>query len=141
MARAGRKDRGLLAKKDSTGKTVWNLRLYHEGKDRRFGSFSTKTAARDFYEKANRNKRQGGSSQSGTNTASMRWLSPSFWLVQFSGRGARQPPLQGGRPRDIRAGSARASPVSVLPFRVGQRHGQHSYAQHLAFDRSALSTA
>ena len=31
MARAGRKDRGLLAKKDSTGKTVWHVRLYHEG--------------------------------------------------------------------------------------------------------------
>jgi hypothetical protein len=50
MARAGRRDRGLLAKKDSAGKPVWYVRLYHEGKERRFGSFSTKTAARDFYE-------------------------------------------------------------------------------------------
>ena len=39
MARAGRKDRGLLSKKDSTGKTMWYVRLYHEGKERRFGSF------------------------------------------------------------------------------------------------------
>jgi integrase len=59
MARAGRKDRGLLAKKDSTGKRVWYVRLYHEGKERRFGSFSTKTAARDFYEKAKQEQKTG----------------------------------------------------------------------------------
>jgi integrase len=59
MARAGRKDRGLLAKKDSTGKTVWHVRLYHEGKDRRFGSFNNKTEARDFYEKAKQEQKQG----------------------------------------------------------------------------------
>ncbi len=59
MARAGRKDRGLLAKKDSTGKPVWYVRLYHEGKERRFGSFSTKTAARDFYEKAKQEQQTG----------------------------------------------------------------------------------
>jgi len=59
MARAGRRDRGLLAKKDSTGKTVWHVRLYHEGKERRFGSFSTKTGARDFYEKAKQEQKQG----------------------------------------------------------------------------------
>ena len=59
MARAGRKDRGLLAKKDSTGKTVWYVRLYHEGRERRFGSFSTKTAARDFYEKAKQEQKNG----------------------------------------------------------------------------------
>src|SRR6185436_20471904 len=52
MARAGRKDRGLLSKKDSTGKIVWCVRLYHDGKERRFGSFKNKTEARDFYEKA-----------------------------------------------------------------------------------------
>jgi integrase len=59
MARAGRKDRGLLAKKDSTGKLVWYVRLYHEGKERRFGSFSAKTAARDFYEKAKQEQKAG----------------------------------------------------------------------------------
>ena len=59
MARAGRKDRGLLSKKDSTGKAVWYVRLYHEGKERRFGSFSTKTAARDFYEKAKQEQQTG----------------------------------------------------------------------------------
>ena len=59
MARAGRKDRGLLSKKDSTGKTVWYVRLYHEGKERRFGSFKNKTEARDFYEKAKQEQKQG----------------------------------------------------------------------------------
>ena len=59
MARAGRKDRGLLSKKDSTGKLMWYVRLYHEGKERRFGSFSTKTAARDFYEKAKQEQKTG----------------------------------------------------------------------------------
>lgn len=59
MARAGRKDRGLLAKKDSIGKTVWYVRLYHEGKERRFGRFSTKTSARDFYEKAKQEQQTG----------------------------------------------------------------------------------
>ncbi len=33
MARAGRKDRGLLVKKDSAGKPVGYVRLYHEGGD------------------------------------------------------------------------------------------------------------
>ena len=76
MARAGEKDRGLLTRKDSTGKPVWFVRLYHDGKERRFGSFSTKTAARDFYEKANRNKGVGGSFLSGINTAGMNWSRP-----------------------------------------------------------------
>ena len=59
MARAGRKDRGLLAKKDSTGKTVWYVRLYHEGRAREFGSFKTKTQAREFYEKAKSEQKAG----------------------------------------------------------------------------------
>ena len=59
MARAGRKDRGLLAKKDSMGKTLWHVRLYHEGKERRFGAFNNKTEARDFYEKAKQEQKQG----------------------------------------------------------------------------------
>lgn len=59
MARAGRKDRGLLSRPDSTGKLVWYVRLYHEGKDRRFGSFASKTTARDFYEKAKQEQKAG----------------------------------------------------------------------------------
>ncbi len=50
MARLGRKDRGLLKKIDTAGKPIWYVRLWHEGKERRFGSFKTKTQARDFYE-------------------------------------------------------------------------------------------
>lgn len=59
MARAGRKDRGLLSKPDSTGKLVWYVRLYHEGQERRFGSFPNKTQAREFYEKAKQEQKQG----------------------------------------------------------------------------------
>lgn len=59
MARQGRQDRGLLWKRDSTGKIVWYVRLYHEGRERRFGSFSTKTAAREFYEKAKLEQAEG----------------------------------------------------------------------------------
>src|SRR3989442_723940 len=60
MARAGRKDRGLLARKDTDGKIVgWTVRLWHEGRERRFGTFPTKTEARDFYEKAKQEQRDG----------------------------------------------------------------------------------
>ena len=59
MARAGRKDRGLLSKPDSTGKPVWYVRLYHDGRERRFGSFPSKTQARDFYEKAKQEQKSG----------------------------------------------------------------------------------
>lgn len=59
MARRARQDRGLLWKRDSTGKIVWYVRLYHEGRERRFGSFSTKTAAREFYEKAKLEQAEG----------------------------------------------------------------------------------
>ena len=81
MARAGGKDRGLLTRKDSTGKPVWYVRLYHEGKERRFGSFSTKTAARDFYEKANRSRRLGGSSQNAISTESTNWSRPCLIAI------------------------------------------------------------
>jgi site-specific recombinase XerD len=59
MARAGRKDRGLLSKKDSTGKLLWYARLYHEGREQRFGAFPNKTEARAFYEKAKQQQRNG----------------------------------------------------------------------------------
>ena len=59
MARVGRKDRGLLSKPDSMGKAVWYVRLYHEGRERRFGSFPNKTRAREFYEKAKLEQKEG----------------------------------------------------------------------------------
>ena len=59
MARKGRLDRGLLSRKDARGKRLWYVRLYHEGKERRFGSFKTKTDARDFYEKAKQEQKAG----------------------------------------------------------------------------------
>lgn len=59
MARAGRKDRGLLSRPDATGKPVWYVRLTHEGRERRFGSFPNKTKAREFYEKAKLEQKEG----------------------------------------------------------------------------------
>ena len=59
MARPGRKDRGLLTRKDSTGKPLWYVRLHHDGKERRFGSFKNITEARDFYEKAKLEQKEG----------------------------------------------------------------------------------
>jgi site-specific recombinase XerD len=59
MARAGRKDRGLLSKLDSAGKVKWYARLYHEGKEKRFGPFKDKTEARNFYNKAKLEQLQG----------------------------------------------------------------------------------
>jgi integrase len=41
------------------GKPVWIVRLYHEGRERRFGSFKTKTDAREFYEKAKLEQKLG----------------------------------------------------------------------------------
>jgi integrase len=38
---------------------VWYVRLYHEGRERRFGSFPTKTKAREFYEKAKLEQKEG----------------------------------------------------------------------------------
>ena len=54
MARKGRQDRGLHQRTNAQGKSLWYVRLWHNGKERRFGSFKTKTNARKFYEKAKR---------------------------------------------------------------------------------------
>ena len=59
MARAGRKDRGLFTRPDSSGKRLWYVRLSHAGRERRFGSFPNKTAAREFYEKAKKEQKDG----------------------------------------------------------------------------------
>ena len=59
MARKGRQDRGLYQRTNAQGKAVWYVRLYHEGKERHFGSFPTKTKAREFYEKAKTEQKEG----------------------------------------------------------------------------------
>jgi hypothetical protein len=59
-----------MQKRDASGKIVWFVRLYHEGKERRFGSFSTKTAARN-YEKAKQEQKTGRFFPGGTLTAGM----------------------------------------------------------------------
>src|SRR6266849_848781 len=56
---SGEKGSGIAGKEGFDGKTVWYVRLYHEGRERRFGSFSTKTAAREFYEKAKQEQKTG----------------------------------------------------------------------------------
>jgi integrase len=50
MARKGRVDRGLVPRKDAKGRVRWYVRLADQGRERWFGSFQTKTAARTFYE-------------------------------------------------------------------------------------------
>ena len=59
MARKGRLDRGLVQRKDATGKLIWRVRLYHDGRERQFGSFPSKTKAREFYEKAKLEQKDG----------------------------------------------------------------------------------
>jgi len=59
MARKGRVDRGLYQKPDSQGKPRWYVRLFHEGKEQRFGAFPNKTKAREFYEKAKLDQQEG----------------------------------------------------------------------------------
>src|SRR5918998_729573 len=59
MARKGRLDRGLVQRKDITGKLLWYVRLYDHGRERQFGSFANKTKAREFYEKAKLEQKDG----------------------------------------------------------------------------------
>jgi integrase len=59
MARLGRRDRGLLSRTNAAGEKVWYVRLWHEGREKRFGSFPTKTKAREFYERAKLEQHEG----------------------------------------------------------------------------------
>ena len=59
MARKGRVDRGLVHRKNTAGKSVWYVRLAHEGKECWFGSFPSKTKAREFYEARKVEQREG----------------------------------------------------------------------------------
>ena len=59
MARKGRTDRGLMQRKNAQDKLVWYVRLYHGGNERRFGAFPNKTKAREFYEKAKLEQKEG----------------------------------------------------------------------------------
>jgi len=59
MGRLGRKDRGILSRINAAGEKVWYVRLWHDGKEKRFGSFPTKTKARAFYERAKLEQHEG----------------------------------------------------------------------------------
>ena len=59
MARSNRKDRGLYVRTLKDGSTVWGVRIAVHGQMLRFSPFPTKTSARDFYEKAKTEQREG----------------------------------------------------------------------------------
>ena len=59
MARKGRQDRGLIPRKNARGKTVWYVRLSLDGNLRWFGSFPTKTEARQCREEIQTDQRRG----------------------------------------------------------------------------------
>jgi integrase len=59
MARAHRKDRGLYVRTLKDGSTVWGVRIAVHHRMLRFSPFPTKSAARDFYEKAKTEQREG----------------------------------------------------------------------------------
>ncbi len=59
MAGMNKNNRGLVKKQTAQGKWVWWVRLRHEGKMRWFGSFPTKTEAREFYEDSKSKQRRG----------------------------------------------------------------------------------
>ncbi len=65
MARVGLRDRGLYTRPNGSGKLEWWVRLSHNGRDRKFGSFPMKTAAREFYEKAKKEQKEGNSFRNG----------------------------------------------------------------------------
>ena len=59
MAQKAQADRGLVHRKNREGKKVWYCRLYLDGRMRWFGSFPTKTEARQCYEEAKTDQRRG----------------------------------------------------------------------------------
>ena len=59
MARLGRKDRGLLSRTDSAGKSTGTCGCGMNGREKRFGSFPTKTKASEFYERAKLEQHEG----------------------------------------------------------------------------------
>lgn len=59
MARQGRKDRGLFQRPNTSGELEWCVRLSVNGKDKKFGAFPNKTKAREFYEKAKLEQKEG----------------------------------------------------------------------------------
>lgn len=58
MARKDRIDRGLVQRRNAAGEKVWYVRLYHNGKEEWFGSFDSKTDARNFYDDAKSRQRK-----------------------------------------------------------------------------------
>ncbi len=59
MARKHRHDRGLYQRTRKDGTDVWGVRLSWHGRMLRFSPFASKTKAREFYEKAKTEQREG----------------------------------------------------------------------------------
>jgi hypothetical protein len=51
--------KGLRKRVGADGKILWYVRLWHDGRERLFGSFPTKTLAKDFYRQAKVEQKQG----------------------------------------------------------------------------------
>ncbi|MEC4680774.1 MAG: tyrosine-type recombinase/integrase [Nitrospirota bacterium] len=93
MARKGRTDRGLYQRINAQGKPLWYVRLVHNGKECRFGSFHTKTKAREFYAKAKTEQQEGRFfperyHQQGTPLA-IEWIDAYVTKLKTSGKSAK----------------------------------------------------
>lgn len=59
MARKDNVDRGIVMKPNVSGEPLWYVRLYHNGNEKFFGSFSSKDDAREFYLAAKAKQKNG----------------------------------------------------------------------------------
>ncbi|MEX5215302.1 MAG: site-specific integrase [Nitrospiraceae bacterium] len=59
MARPHKKDKGIYARKDADGNTVWYCRAYLDGREQRIGPFTTKTDATNKYQDLKAEHRAG----------------------------------------------------------------------------------
>lgn len=104
MARAGRKDRGLLSKTNAAGETVWYVRVYHKGKEKQYGSFPTKTEAREKYESEKQEHRRArlfpdtyGARQQDTTPPP-----PPLLFKEYVTRWEAKQPMTGNKPTTIK---------------------------------------
>ena len=83
MARKGRIDRGLKPRTNADGKTVWYVRLQHQGKEHTFGSFPPRRPRDISMIDPSSNNESNDSFPSNTNNgASRRWPASSRPMSQ-----------------------------------------------------------
>ncbi len=73
MARKGHQDRGLMSKVDPTGKLLWYVRLMHDGKEGRFGSFRRRPRRLNSMRKRKPSSMKAGSFPNAISMAGMNW--------------------------------------------------------------------